>query len=167
MSSAFGSTTISRRARGGPTYKGDLLDDGYAAFDTDEREFNDGEESCTATLTATDRANKSVKYLGETGKGAGHAEIHALVQFLKAISYSITAFDDYNLTITCLSKPCCKRCSAVMGLLKIAATGGTYKSSKSMGSTSYSLPPDVRQFLAKRLVTTEQKICDEICNTKI
>ena len=168
MSSEFGNTTISRRARGTTQYKGDLLDDGYAAFGTTKLEFNDGNESCKATLTSTHQKTRDVvKYTGETGKEAGHAEIHALLQFLKAISFSVTAFDEYNLTITCLSKPCCKRCSAVMGLLKIAASDGTYKSAKSMGSTSYSLPPSVRQFLATKLSTTDQKICDDICNAQI
>jgi hypothetical protein len=57
-------------------------------------------------------------YDGATGQGT-HAEMNAIVQFLQAINYNHNNFPNYVLEIECLSKPCCKNCSAVLGLLGV------------------------------------------------
>lgn len=139
-----------------------LFKDGWDGFVTDVRDFNDGLADCDAELQATNNATQStITYYGAAKNGHGHAEIDALYQFLKSINWDHQGFQGYTVTITCLAKPCCKYCAAVMGNLGIAATHGTYKVNKAMG-VSYNLPPDVRTFLKKILNTTEQKILDEL-----
>jgi hypothetical protein len=54
-----------------------------------------------------------------------------------------------------------------MGHLSIVATDGTYKSKNTMGSTSYGLPPKVREFLVKKLKVTDQRIRMQICGDTI
>jgi hypothetical protein len=140
-----------------------LFTQGYKAFITIERDFNDGEQACDAEIQATNnKTNATVTYYGKSTAGHGHGEIDALYQFLRAIYWNTTNYDQYTVTVTCEAKPCCKYCAAVMGNLGIFATPGTYKAKKAMG-VSYALPPDVRTFLKNYLNTTEQKILDELC----
>lgn len=136
-----------------------LFEDGFEAFVTPIKDFNDGLEECGAQLQAT-KANKTVTYYGTTRNGHGHAEIDALYQFLETIEWDATEFKQYTLTITCESKPCCKYCAAIMGNLGIFATPGTYKVNKAMG-ISYSLPPKIRTFLGQVFGKNERTILDE------
>jgi hypothetical protein len=140
-----------------------LWQDGWDAFVTPVHDFNDGLQSCDAMLQAThNTTDKTISFYGDTSNGHGHAEMDALYQFLKGIGWNVNNFGDYTLTITCLSKPCCKYCAAVMGLCNVFATEGTYKVNKTMG-ISYAMPMDVRSFLGKLLNTTESKILSELC----
>lgn len=138
-----------------------LLETGYAAFTAVERDHNDGAQECAAVLTATNAAG-STKYYGQSSKNSGHGELHALNQFLYQIGYNVATFGNYALTIECVSKPCCKHCSAIMGLLGIVPTVGTNKVWKSMG-VSYAIPPDVRTFLKNHQNCSAQKIIDDLC----
>jgi hypothetical protein len=57
-----------------------------------------------------------------------------------------------TLEVECESKPCCRRCSAILGLLDAkAATNKTKKSTKNMGSTEWTLAPDLRKLLTDLL----------------
>ncbi|MGA3238775.1 MAG: hypothetical protein ABSG03_21060 [Bryobacteraceae bacterium] len=125
----------------------DLLEVGYALFNAQERTFNDGNENCKATLYATNLMMQQTAYPGATGQGT-HAEMNAIVQFLQAINYNHNNLPNYVLEIECLSKPCCKNCSAVLGLLGVStSTQRTYKVNKAMGSTQWCLPPTFRDLL--------------------
>lgn len=140
-----------------------LFTDGYRAFNTPEREFSDGEESCAASLQATRKDDgKTLAFVGSTKSQRGHAEIDALYQFLKSIQWLPEKFIEFDITVTCLAKPCCKYCASIMGLLGIKPSDETYKVNKSMG-VSYALPPDVRRFLRKFLDVTEEKIIEQLC----
>ena len=140
-----------------------LFADGWAGFVTQVRDFNDGQRDCDAELDATNNVTGvNIKYYGDSKAGHGHAEMDALYQFLKAINWDTNAFQQYTLQVTCLAKPCCKYCAAVMGNLAVFASPGTYKVNKSMG-ISYAMPPDVRKFLVRLLNTTEQKVLEELC----
>lgn len=125
----------------------DLLEVGYALFNAQERTFNDGNEDCKATLYVTDHLTMlQTPYDGATGQGT-HAEMNAIVQFLQAINYNHNNLPNYALEIECLSKPCCKNCSAVLGLLGVHKHLATYKVNKAMGSTQWCLPPTFRDLL--------------------
>lgn len=139
-----------------------IFKDGWDAFVTPVREFNDGDQSCEAELQATNNATgHTITYYGSTQNLHGHAEIDALYQFLKSIGWNVANFNGYTLTIHCTAKPCCKYCASVMGNLGIFATGGTFKSTKSMG-ISYALPYEVRNFLRNILVVTNETILSEL-----
>ncbi|GAB7026365.1 hypothetical protein [Geotalea toluenoxydans] len=139
-----------------------LFSDGWNAFVTDIKDFNDGIEACQAELQATHNVtNNTTSFYGDTKGLHGHAEIDAVWQFLKSINWDVQEFPNYQLTITCKSKPCCQYCAAVLGNLGVFAGKDTYKIKKAMG-VSYALPPDVRKFLCKLLHTTEQKVLDEL-----
>jgi hypothetical protein len=127
----------------------DLLDDGYKLFRAEEQSFNDGNENCNAILYAHNHLTfqDDDPYEGATGHGT-HAEMHALDQFLRrAINYDHHQLRNYLLEIECVTKPCCKNCSAVLGLLDVGTRPKTYKVNKKMGSTQWCLPPDFRSFL--------------------
>jgi hypothetical protein len=140
-----------------------LWQDGWNMFVTQERDFNDGQQDCDAEIQATNRTtDTTITYYGTTANLRGHAEIDGLYQFLKSINWDVNAFQNYVVTVTCLAKPCCKYCSAVLGLCNIYATEGTYKVNKAMG-VSYALPPDVRAFLRRLYNTSDEKILSELC----
>jgi hypothetical protein len=126
-----------------------LLEKGYLIFMAKVKDFNDGKQDCTATLTAIHAVTKARgDFEGSTKNGHGHAELDAIYQFLKAIRWDLTVYTDYSIQVTCTSKPCCVYCSAVMGLMGIVPGHDTYKINKSMG-ISYAIPPDIRNFLVK------------------
>lgn len=125
-----------------------LIQDGWNAFSAAEGEGGDGEESCTVKLYYG--AGGSCEVCGATGQGHGHAEMDAIWKlFMDVCGGDIEKFRKYlgTLKIECEDKPCCRRCSAILGLLKAAATAGTKKTSKNMGSTEWSLVPDLRRLL--------------------
>jgi len=139
-----------------------LLEDGYRAFGAIEGGTNDGSQSCEAVLQVTPVQGGALQtFMGSTSAQNGHAEIHALYQFLKTINYDVTSFRAHQLTIECLAKACCRHCAAILGLLRAAPTVRTFKEPRNRG-VSYSVPPDVRGFLAKFLGTTTQKIIEEL-----
>jgi hypothetical protein len=54
----------------------------------------------------------------------------------------------YGVEVECTEKPCCYRCSCILGALGIVANDGTRKSSSSMGSTQWGgLGPEERDFI--------------------
>ena len=124
-----------------------LLEDGYALFNTLERTLNDGNENCKAVLYATDTGPMTQEgYDGATGQGT-HAEMNALDRFLRHIRYNHHILTNYVLEIDCTSKSCCKNWSAVLGLFGVHPHLATYKVNKAMGSTQWCLPPAFRDFL--------------------
>jgi hypothetical protein len=139
-----------------------LLDEGFKLFDAKIRDFGDGREDCSATLSAFyGEAMEQSDYEGTTKGGHGHAELDALYRFLDDIGWDTNAFSNYVLQITCTAKPCCKYCSAVMGLLGISPGHGTYKVNKSMG-ISYVIPPKIREFIGKFGGYSQSKVEKEL-----
>jgi hypothetical protein len=126
---------------------------GYARYSAPPGSENDGDENCEVKLRVNTHDDASgiahyTSYPGKTGKGNGHAEIDAIVTYLKTIGWDPAAFRSCPLFMECTSKPCCFYCSAVMGLLAIRPWAQTFKSTKRMG-VSYGLPPQLRQFIAQ------------------
>jgi hypothetical protein len=141
-----------------------LRSDGYASFTAEAREFNDGEETCAATITVSPLSGvgSSETYSGSTKDGLGHAEMSALIKFLRQIKFSQELFANYRVVVECTSKPCCLYCSAILGSLGIVPTQTTFKSPKTMG-ISYAVHHDLRKFLRMKLRTTEQNILEQFC----
>ena len=61
-------------------------------------------------------------------------------------------FEEYlgkDIRIKCEAKPCCRYCSAVLGLLGIRRWNRhTEKTWKTMGSTQWAITPNMRKFVA-------------------
>lgn len=131
---------------------------------------------CGATLTVALRdgavlppaspsvvtADLSGAYSGNTKNKRGHAEIDALYQFFKAAGWSDAVIGSYDLEIDCPAKPCCVRCSAILGLLGVSAAPNQRKTTGTMGKTAYGAHPDFTEYLARRLYEKETKIRVEI-----
>jgi hypothetical protein len=137
-----------------------LFENGYAAFHTDERQFNDGSQQCDATLYVTDIHGGTMQFTGSSTKGKGHAEMTALFAFLESIKWDVAEYRTYTVEIECLNKPCCKFCAAVMGSIGITPRPNTFKSAKSMG-ISYNMTMQMRKFLGAYLGVTQQVIVEE------
>jgi hypothetical protein len=130
----------------------ELAEVGYEAFVANPFrsgiDTSSGDESCDAELYygATDN-----RIYGNSG--GGHAEMNALELFLKnACMYNAGTFNNsFPITIFCEEKPSCYYCSAMMGLLGIAArTSATRKIKKRMGKAQWgglSLPS--RKFVSE------------------
>lgn len=129
----------------------------WEAFDAPEDPASDGEESCVATIY--DRTRPKATYPGATGKGAGHAEMHGLLQLLQACEKGGRSLEDLLLNeeveVLCVDKPCCARCSVILGLLGVKARKGTTKTKFTMGSTSYSIADELKQFIMETFGYTE------------
>jgi len=138
-----------------------LLTKGYLLFDTTDSKKNDGKQNCSVELTALTENGDILDYHGTTSSQRGHAEIDALCKFLREIGWDPNEYPNYILEIECTSKPCCVYCSAVMGLLSIHPTEGTYKSRRRMG-VSYALPPDLRKFISRYLDVDIKKVEREL-----
>jgi hypothetical protein len=138
-----------------------LLDQGYSSFHTEEREFGDGRQDCSAKLIVVDGSGVRSVYDGSTSSQKGHAEIDALCQFLREIGWNTGTYNTYTKKIECTSKPCCKYCAAVMGLLGIIPSDRTYKSRRSMG-VSYALPPYLRRFISDKTGALERDVEREL-----
>jgi hypothetical protein len=131
-------TTRTLRDRKAPRVIADkgTLRDGYKAFAASESEDT---KSGTMTTTAILTADGS-EYTGNSGKG--HAEMDALNQMLVANGKNLAALLELDgKTVTCTAKPCCYRCSVVLGLLGFAPSSAeTKKTASGMGSTQWALP---------------------------
>lgn len=175
------------------------LQDYWDAFEADRNDdWNDGAQDCGAKLHYLDDSGQAQFIAGGTGSGAGHAEMHALTQFIRNVCNSnmvtLKTYIDRGPEIECTAKACCVRCSIVLGALGFSgrdvvthtttmqtrirtvtrgdrqyrrreqvpvthtSTAYTYKSMKRMGSTEWSMPPDIRTFLAGYLRITEQDV---------
>ncbi|HEV2962236.1 MAG TPA: hypothetical protein VG649_10460 [Candidatus Angelobacter sp.] len=90
-------------------------------------------------------------YHGLTGKGCGHAEMHALhiyIQEQGGVARAIKNFEKATVrTVECLAKPVCSRCSQVLKALEFTLHGTTQWSAKSMGSTQWGASMNVKAFL--------------------
>jgi hypothetical protein len=124
---------------------------GWEAFDTEERTGGDGDMTCVAKIEFRVKGGGdsfSQEFVGSTGTGRGHAEMDALTQFIAVeCNWDVGAFQRYDVQVVCTDKPCCCRCAAVLGLLRVSAGHGTYKSPRGMGSTQWGVSPDMRAFL--------------------
>jgi hypothetical protein len=123
---------------------------GYAAFNATEGDKNDGSESCVATITAN--LGGPTAFSGSTGAQHGHAEMDALYKLLVAVNWDPIAFAASNPVVECDDKACCLGCSAVLGLLGVAARPNTQKSAAFSKGPAYGLPPDVRDFIYRYVV---------------
>jgi cytidine deaminase len=133
----------------------DQLKVGFAGFNAEVGTGGSSSQDCSARLHyiigdyVTGLQFNHVE--GSTGQGHGHAEMDALHKFWTDIcAKDLTTFISYRKKIQCESKPCCVRCSAVLGLLGIEALDeDTRKTRSTMGSTEWAVTPDVRELLAE------------------
>jgi hypothetical protein len=131
-----------------------VVQDGYDRFDANVANFNDGNEDCTALIWYVDTDSRWHYIAGATGKGAGHAEMHALSQFVTNVcNGSVETFNEYksygSILVECEAKPCCRYCSAVLGLLGIGPKDSqTTKSPRRAGSTQWAIVSSLRTFLS-------------------
>jgi hypothetical protein len=99
-------------------------------------------------------------YDGSTGRGNGHAEMDALHNFIMedpgnlgsvkaSIAHCATLLRHPGTpkSVSCPSRPCCKKCSKVLKSLGFVLAAGSHWSSTSMGSTEWGASQNVRQLL--------------------
>ena len=127
-------------------------------FDADTKEGGDGEESCSACVTIGGKA-----FQGETGKGCGHAEMHALAQYADSaydkIKGKVDIFEGKDIVVSCPGKPCCLWCSVVLGIVGAGPKdAATTKASKRMGSTSWGVSDNLARALAIRLAALDASV---------
>jgi hypothetical protein len=139
---------------------------GFARFAASVGDDNDGMQGCGATILYND-SGAWRPYVGATGRDHGHAEMHALFQFVAhvckfkvdkfdAILASVTVEIDKNkvncgIRVECTAKPCCLYCSAMLGLLGIRPwDANTKKSVSRMGGTQWGIPESLRQFISDK-----------------
>lgn len=100
-------------------------------------------------------------YDGSTGRGNGHAEMDALHNFIMenpgnrgtikgSIAYcaDLLSHEDTPKSVSCPSRPCCKKCSKVLKELGFVRAAGTKWSSTPMGSTEWGASLSVRALLS-------------------
>jgi hypothetical protein len=98
--------------------------------------------------------------VGKTGEG--HAEMNALRQLIILCKYDAEVFTQIlraGVTVVCIEKPCCYRCSCILGALGIVASVGTRKNAKKMGKTQWGgLSEEDRAFIEAHLGITKYSI---------
>ena len=116
---------------------------------TGARARNDGKQDCNAQIIVRS-GRRSVSYAGETGHG-GHAEMNALLLWLRAVNPNIVrnSLVNGNVSCSCPSKSCCGRCTSVLATLGVKPASGTTYSKTPMGSTQWSLGLELRGLLAR------------------
>lgn len=114
---------------------------GYAAFEAEESsDSGDGSQSTAVTLWVSGKP-----YEGATGVG-GHAEMNALLKVLADLGDLDTVIATGGKTVECTAKPCCYRCSVVLGLLGFSAhSDDTTKTRSGMGGTQWAMPADLKR----------------------
>jgi hypothetical protein len=120
-----------------------FLQEGFVNFQAvSTNDAGDGSEECTVTLHYT---GGSVE--GKTGNGHGHAEMDALHQLWADVcNKDVDTFLTYsrNLKLDCTDKPCCVKCSTVLGWMGVVPrTTATKKTPYTMGKTSWNVSTDV------------------------
>lgn len=128
-----------------------LLKEGYESFAASEgsKDSGDGKETTEVKLYYGPTGSNTVP--GKSGYGKGHAEMAALYEY-----YSKTHGNNERrflanvggTKLDCTSKPCCVRCSAILGLLGVQPyRDSTKKTQDTMGSTEWGMHPDLRNVL--------------------
>lgn len=148
-------STRKRRLSYTPGQLSDIAQDqfvlGFDNFDVSEKKSDNSDQDCQATiLYRIPPRGRWRRIEGSTGEGHGHAEMDALHKLWVGVcGEDFAIYSGYSLAVECLAKPCCCRCSAVLGLLGISATKGTYKTRATMGSTEWGVSREVRELLAR------------------
>jgi hypothetical protein len=145
----------------------DIVNVGYGKFAAKKGDDNDGLQKCGADIWYLHPTKGWKHIFGETGQEAGHAEMHALVQFVGDIcEFDVTKFNtilasatvkvegkdvECGVLVECTAKPCCLFCSAMLGLLGIRPRDSdTKKSPVRMGGTQWVMLPTLRDFIAAK-----------------
>lgn len=118
--------------------------DAFGAETTDQT--SGGGNTTTAILTVS-----GIAYPGSS-TGPCHAEMSALNDVLIRNGGNLDDVISHNLkTVSCTAKPCCYRCSIVLGLLGFRpATPQTKKTCSGMGSTQWVLPVPLADRIKER-----------------
>ncbi len=121
------------------------LRDGYLRFRASERFVTTGGGTITHVVLRVD----GVDYPGSS-QSPYHAEMDALEAALKAKGGRLEELvKSADKTVHCTAKPCCYRCSVVLGLLGFRARdANTTKAPSGMGSTEWTLPSTLKACLA-------------------
>ena len=110
------------------------MSEGYQAFQAGlgNGANGDGKAKTTVSLVANGPGGISATYVGVSGEG--HAEINALAQLCQdqGIVNGNVLVDDWALGLECEAKPCCCRCSAILGLLDVVGSDKTLKCPQTM-----------------------------------
>lgn len=123
------------------------LASGWTAFAAQETDVT----TSGTTATAVTLYMGVIPYAGSSAS-TSHAEMDALNDILIGMGDSLDDVIAYpNKTVDCTAKPCCYRCSIILGLLGFSArTGGTKKTRRGMGQTQWVLPSPLREKIAER-----------------
>ena len=140
-----------------PTLPRRLIAEGYASFNAIESEHGDGSQSTSVTLYWN-----NLKISGSTGNFQGHAEMDALTGFLNlTCDKNKETFKKLvgQCSISCTAKPCCVRCSSLLGLLGIRPFGNkTKKTRRAMEQTNYVLPKRLIEAIAYAIGQPEEVV---------
>jgi hypothetical protein len=146
-----------------PSVTRPTLKQGYYDFRAEETD-DSGDGSYSTAVVLAIGAQSS--YNG-TSNGI-HAEMDALNQMLTAYQGTGTLeefISDTTKTVSCTSKPCCFRCSVVLGLFKFRpAADTTKKIKKGMGLTEWFLPEGVKTALNETYGTSIQDTLNSFSN---
>jgi len=128
---------------------------GFDNFNATESSEGDGKNATAIKLKIGKRV-----YPGATGLNHGHAEMDALYDFCKEHGDdAIAEFKKAKVkTISCTKKPCCVKCSAIMGHLGFRPAAGTNKTYHTMGGTEWGVDPIVKKFIAAYASVSEDTI---------
>jgi len=151
-----------------PDYKSmsaeELFWTGYGRFNAKEVEkITGGTKDCHATLHFCLSDGTSGVVVGSTGKGCGHAEVHAAYLFVGRCK-TPAAYREFQhiregIRMECTGKTVCIHCAAFLGLLRIKAYDEhTKKCRDPMGSTEWSMPQRLMTFMGRLLNVTPEHL---------
>lgn len=119
------------------------LRNGYLAFNAGEVTPQAGGGNATQVTLVVNGVN----YVGNSGTGV-HAEMNAVAAALAAAGNLNALRQIAGKTVDCRAKPCCYRCSIVLGLLGFSPqTHHTTKTRRGMGQTQWVLSEALREAL--------------------
>jgi hypothetical protein len=132
----------------------EFIRSGFEKFTAASGSEGDGSQSTQASLYIGTK-----KYDGSTANGHGHAEMDGLYQFCQDKGEDAAAtLARYKKKVSCTSKPCCVKCSAILGHLGFAPKGATKKIYHTMGGTEWAAHADVRKLIMKITGVSEDVI---------
>jgi hypothetical protein len=122
----------------------------------------DGKQATQVELFFTDPVGLiKTSQVGVSGTN-GHAEMNALDAIFKLHGYDqgkCATILDSGITVKCEAKPCCVRCSVVLGGIGAGAeTDNTKKINKTMGQTQWVVSQKLAEILATYLGVSEWEI---------